>query len=94
MCRRVVHHPFVPFRRRVQRPRLKPGSPASPEDNRLPLLSSEPDGVHGSSPRGAQLSTSRTARQRPPVQDLREEFSLAIADFEYRAPLTPRLARP
>ncbi len=26
--------------------------------------------------------------------DLREGFSLAIADCEYRAPLTPRLARP
>jgi len=25
---------------------------------------------------------------------LRKEFSLAIADFEYRVPLTPRLARP
>jgi len=26
--------------------------------------------------------------------DLREEFSLARADCEYRAPLSPRLARP
>src|SRR5262249_6762449 len=37
--------------------RLKPGSPATPGSNRLPLLSSEPDGVHGLPPRRTQPST-------------------------------------
>ena len=30
----------------------------------------------------------------PPDKSLKQEFSLAIADCEYRAPLAPRLARP
>src|SRR5918999_990654 len=38
--------------------RLQPGCPAAPEDGRLPLLPSGPDGVHGPSLRETRLSTS------------------------------------
>ncbi len=41
-----------------QRVRLQPGSPAAPEGDRLPLLPSGPDGVHGPPLRGTRLSTS------------------------------------
>ena len=53
--------PFDSFRQHIKRAQLKPGSPTSPGEDRLPLLSSEPDGVHSSPPRGAQLSTSKLA---------------------------------
>jgi hypothetical protein len=42
------------------RARLRPGSPTAPEDDRLPLLPSGPDGVHGPSLRGTRPSTSGT----------------------------------
>ena len=38
--------------------RLQPGCPAAPEGDRLPLLPSGPDGVHGPPLRGTRLSTS------------------------------------
>ena len=40
------------------RVRLQPGCPAAPEGDRLPLLPSGPDGVHGPTLRGTRLSTS------------------------------------
>ena len=86
--------PFDPFRERVGRFRLQPGSPASPGEYRLPLLSSEPDGVHGSPPRGAQFSTPKVADRGSRGRSLGAGFNPAGADCEYRAPLTPRLARP
>src|SRR5687767_11029197 len=42
------------------RARLQPGCPAAPEGDRLPLLPSGPDGVHGPTLRGTRLSTSGT----------------------------------
>ncbi len=54
--------------------RLQPGRPTAPEGDRLPLLPSGPDGVHGPSLRGTRLSTSvdvirrRGRRPRPGVQ--------------------------
>ena len=36
---------------------LRPGCPAAPDEHRLPLLSSEPGGVHGSPPRRTRPST-------------------------------------
>jgi hypothetical protein len=43
-----------------QRARLRPGCPAAPEGDRLPLLPSGPDGVHGPTLRGTRPSTSST----------------------------------
>src|ERR687896_1093348 len=40
------------------RARLQPGCPAAPDGDRLPLLPSGPDGVHGPTLRGTRLSTS------------------------------------
>jgi len=36
----------------------------------------------------------RLAQAVPPDKSLKPEFSLAVADCEYRAPLAPHLARP
>jgi len=52
----VDSHPL----RTHPRARLRPGCPAAPDDDRLPLLPSGPDGVHGPSLRGTRPSTSGT----------------------------------
>jgi hypothetical protein len=60
----------------------------------LPLLPSGPDGVRGIAPRGTKLSQRRLrghTRRAPPSC---RPFGPAIADFGFRAPLAPRLARP
>ncbi len=72
--------------------KLRPGTPTSPEEDRLWLLPSGPDQVHGSSPRGTQPSSPRGPGS-PTGLDLGREFSPARADCGYRAPLAPRLAR-
>src|SRR6266511_5757055 len=66
---------------------------AAPAEDRLPLLPSGPDGVHGSSSRGTRSSTpfGPTASER---RGLGRGFGPAGADCRYRAPLVPRLARP
>ncbi len=72
--------------------RLGPGRSAAPDDDRLVLLPSGPDTVRGSPLRGTRSSTSHR-RAAFENGDLGREFSPAVADCRYRAPLVPRLAR-
>ena len=89
-----MHLHFELPRRLTRWRRLKPGRPTAPGNLRLPLLPSEPDGIHRVSAAWDPALNTTSHRQRPPAADLQEEFSLARADCEYRAPLSPRLARP
>ena len=66
----------------------------APRSGYLPLLPSGPDGVHSFLPHRARSSIPPDKRQSHKTSGLGREFSPAIADFGYRAPLTPRLARP
>ena len=72
--------------------RLRPGDPAAPAGDRLRLLPSGPDLVHGPTSRGTRPSTPRAARW-PGAVPLGREFGPARADCGCRAPLPPRLAR-
>ena len=72
--------------------RLGPGRSAAPDDDRLVLLPSGPDTVRGSPLRGTRSSTSHVGR-RSRTETSGGDFSPAIADCRYRAPLVPRLAR-
>ena len=72
--------------------RLGPGRSAALDDDRLVLLPSGPDTVRGSPMRGTRSSTSHR-RAAFENGDLGREFSPAVADCRYRAPLVPRLAR-
>ena len=90
----TVHPRVVRRMRRVIQYRLKPSFPTAPEVIRLPLLPSGPDGVHEVSPRRTRLSTSNTDSSGHIRTVSTGDFSLAVADCEYRAPLTPHLARP
>lgn len=60
---------------------------------RLPLLPPGPHGVHEFSLRRTQLSTPLAPQPTLQPGSLEQEFSLAIADCENRAPLPPHLAR-
>ncbi len=72
---------------------LRFGAPATPGDDRLRLLPSGPDLVHGSpSPRDRAIIASWRSADPGPAP-LGGEFSPARADCGFRAPLTPRLAR-
>src|SRR4051794_29831122 len=73
--------------------KLRSGDPASPAGDRLRLLPSGPDLVHGPTSRGTRPSTPQPARSTPEAASLRREFSPARADCGFRAPLHPRLAR-
>ena len=73
---------------------LRPGCPVAPTGNRLWLLPSGPDQVHRSAPHRTQPSTLLSPAVPAAVEPSEWEFSPAIADCEYRAPLAPRLARP
>ena len=55
--------PSIPFPEAPTRRKLRPSFLAAPESNRLPLLPSGPDGVHGLSPRKTQPSTPLTTQQ-------------------------------
>ncbi len=72
--------------------RLRPGRSAAPGEVRLVLLPSGPDTVRDSSLRGTRSSTSLEAAALE-NGDLGWEFSPALADCRFRAPLVPRLAR-
>ena len=72
--------------------RLRPGRSAAPGEVRLVLLPSGPDTVRDSPLRGTRSSTSLDAAALE-NGDLGWEFSPAIADCRFRAPLVPRLAR-
>ena len=74
--------------------RLEPGYPTAPEGSRLPLLPSGPGGVYKASPRRTRLSTPPASHRGLRRKVSNGEFSLAIADCEFRAPLIPHLARP
>ena len=91
--RMAAHLPSTFTHERYRHSRLHPGCPAAHEVSCLPLLSSDPDGVHKSS-----LRRTRTSTPLAPGclmnEGLGQGLSLAVADCEYRAPLTPRLARP
>jgi len=57
-CKKTVVHPLsTQTSRRCLTSLLRPGCPAAPEDNQLPLLPSGPDGVPESSPRRTKPST-------------------------------------
>ena len=73
---------------------LRPGCPVAPTGNRLWLLPSGPDQVHRSAPHRTQPSALLSPAVPATVEPSEWEFSPAIADCEYRAPLAPRLARP
>ena len=73
--------------------RLRSGAPAAPGADRLGLLPSGPDPVHGAPPRRTQPST--PIFERVPSGGGPQEGNSAPhrEGFGYRAPLTPRLAR-
>ena len=73
---------------------LQPGTPAAPRRDRLPLLPLGPDGVHRLLPRRTQSSSLLNPGSPREHQPSEGEFDPASADFGYRAPLAPRLARP
>jgi hypothetical protein len=73
---------------------LQPGIPAAPGINYLPLLPFGPDGVHSAPPRRTQPSTLLNANKSHQTGASKQEFNPAKADFRYRAPLAPHLARP
>jgi hypothetical protein len=73
---------------------LRPGCPVAPTGYRLWLLPSGPDQVHRPAPHRTQPSTLLSPAVPATVKPSEWEFSPAIADCEYRAPLAPRLARP
>src|SRR5436305_11577123 len=72
---------------------LRSGAPVAPGGDRLRLLPSGSDLVHGPpSPRDRTITASRHGADPGPVP-LGRGFSPARADCGYRAPLAPRLAR-
>ena len=89
-----MHPPVDLAHRSAPASQLRPGSPAAPRTNYLPLLPSGPDGVHSILPRRTQSSTPLNEDGSRQAQGLGRGFSPAIADCGYRAPLAPRLARP
>ncbi len=92
--KRVVHLLFDQHRAPTTNGQLRPGTPTAHRGNCLPLLPSGPDGVHKPRLRRTWPSTPPSSVVRTPDAGLEQEFSPAIADCGYRAPLTPRLARP
>src|SRR5438876_886917 len=91
--RSAVHPPSTCGRPALPARSARTRPTAAPAEDRLPLLPSGSDGVHGSSSRGTRPSTpfGSTASER---RGLGRGFSPAGADCRYRAPLVPRLARP
>ena len=69
------------------------GNPATPAGDRLRLLPSGPDLVHGSTSYGTRAIDTVLGAATPRASPLGRGFGLARADCEYRAPLPPRLAR-
>ena len=82
---------YVPAR--IPSPSLGAGAPAAHRVNRLMLLGSPPDMVHGSQLRGTRSST-RLLRFCAKAAPSDEGSTPAVADFRYRAPLIPRLVWP
>ena len=72
---------------------LRAGAPAAPEGIYLPLLPSGPGGIHRPSPRRTRSSTRNSTGYVLQPKTSGWEFSPAVADCGYRAPLVPRLAR-
>ena len=90
---RTVHPPSRPVPGALSAVRrLRPGDPAAPAGDRLRLLPSGPDLVHGPTSRGTRPSTPER-RAGPGAAPLGRGFSPARADCGCRAPLPPRLAR-
>jgi hypothetical protein len=73
---------------------LRPGNPAAPKSDCLPLLPPGPGGVHRLLPRRTQPSTPLGLAVPTVPQALEGEFDPATAVCGYRAPPVPRLARP
>ncbi len=73
--------------------RLRFSAPAAPGGDRLRLLPSGPDLVHGSPSRRDRTINTTSRALTSGLQPLEREFSPARADCGYRAPLAPRLAR-
>gem|GEM_PF-4417738 len=72
---------------------LRPGAPAAPEGDRLRLLPSGPDLVHGPPPPRDRAINAQHAALTLGPEPRGRGFSPARADCGYRAPLAPRLAR-
>ena len=85
--RRVRHH------RRYLRRVLGSGGAAAPERESLALLPSGPDAVRTLPVRGTRSST-RVRRPSPDEPSLGRRSAPHGADFGFREPLTPHLARP
>ena len=69
------------------------GAPTAPAGTRLRLLPFGPDLVRGPTSQGTLAHQRPGRRGVPRDTPLGREFGLAGADCEFRAPLTPRLAR-
>jgi len=89
----IVHPPSTTGSGRRPDSLLRPGCSAAHESVCLPLLPSGPDGVHKFPLRRTRSSTPLVRSQTSQPKSLGREFSPAIADCGFRAPLAPRLAR-
>ena len=71
-----------------------PACTSTHQVNRLMLLGSPPDMVHSPQLRKTHSSTQQDTIQTALAKSSKKEYTPAVADFRYRAPLIPRLVWP